>query len=117
MASRDIHDLVTELQTLYYLFESKCKAANMEYIVTCTKRTVEEQKILVTQGKSWTVNSLHLVGRAFDIAVVKNGKISWNFADYAPYGVLGESIGLEWAGRWKKPKTEGPHFQLKGENK
>ena len=30
------------------------------------------------------------------------------------YGELGESVGLEWAGRWKRPKTEGPHYQLAG---
>ena len=112
MPRREINKLTPDMQTLYYRFESKCKDAGLDFIVTCTTRTIEEQKQLVASGKSKTMNSKHFIGKAFDIAVMKNGKVSWVFSDYAPYGVIGESIGLEWGGNWKRFK-DGPHFQLK----
>ncbi len=112
MSSRKIEDLVPELVKKYYEFADECERQNLDYIITCTKRLRAEQKALVAQGLSKTMNSKHLSGKAFDIAVLKNGKISWTFADYLPYGEIGEAVGLTWGGRWTTIK-DGPHFELK----
>lgn len=67
---------------------------------------------------------------AFDIAVMRSGKIIWgtggNGIDDDPSdddtddlelwqraGAIGESLDLEWAGRWPKAKREFPHFQAR----
>jgi peptidoglycan L-alanyl-D-glutamate endopeptidase CwlK len=67
--------------------------------------------------------------KAFDIVPLRNGKCVWgtqgngiddNPADdvtddleiWQRLGIIGEMLGLEWAGKWKRFK-EYPHFQLK----
>jgi len=79
---------------------------------------------------TWTLKSEHVTNlfdpdlnndcsRAFDIAILKEGKITWDLKvsvnkneipDYEEAGVIGEQCGLVWGGRWKKP--DYPHFQL-----
>lgn len=66
---------------------------------------------------------------AFDVVPLRNGKLIWgtsgNGIDDDPtddqtddlelwqrVGQIGELLGLSWAGRWRKPKTEYPHFQV-----
>lgn len=111
MSSRRIEDLVPALQDKYKLFQEMCNAENMNYIVTCTKRSVEEQKVLVAEHKSTTMKSKHLTGEAFDIAVIKDGKVTWDTRDYEPYGDIGEKCGLTWGGHWKT-FVDCPHFQI-----
>jgi peptidoglycan L-alanyl-D-glutamate endopeptidase CwlK len=112
MPSREIGRLISELQVKYYQFESRCRERGMDFIVTCTTRTLSEQKELVAAGKSKTMNSKHLTGHAFDIAVMKHGKPSWKFEDYAPYGVIAEELGLTWGGSWKRFK-DACHIEMK----
>lgn len=112
MSSRQISKLVPELVNLFFEFEYQCHKQGLEFIVTCTTRTEEEQKALVLAGKSRTLKSKHLTGKAFDIAVMKDGKVTWDFDDYKPYGAIGEKVGLIWGGSWKRLK-DGPHFELK----
>ena len=48
---------------------------------------------------------------AFDICPLVNGKTSWNYIElFKKVGSIGESLGLEWGGNWKKFK-DLPHFQ------
>ena len=54
-----------------------------------------------------------LLGVAFDIAVIIGGKAVWDAKYYDAIGPLGESLGLEWGGRWKS-FVDRPHFQLPG---
>lgn len=61
--------------------------------------------------------SYHQTGRAYDAAPLVNGRIPGfgGMPDdpnlWQRCGVLGERVGLEWAGRWRRPKTEMPHYQ------
>ena len=114
MASRRIEDMIPEMQEVYKLFEATCHAAGLDFIVTCTTRTKEEQTELVKKGFSKTMNSRHLTGEAFDIAVVKDGKLSWKNRDYEPYGDIGMSIGLVWGGNFKGFK-DSVHFEYRHE--
>jgi len=127
MASRKIEDLVPELQTLFHEFSMQMHDAGLQFIVTCTYRSQDEQDELYARGRTkpgnkvtWTRNSRHTRRTAFDIALVKDGKVSWDIkadvndndiADYEEAGEIGESVGLEWGGRWKTP--DRPHFQLR----
>ena len=55
---------------------------------------------------------MHNYGAAFDVAVMVNGKISWDEKLYRGLGKYADAVGLEWGGRWRF--VDYPHFQLKG---
>lgn len=61
---------------------------------------------------TWTLKSKHIDGRAVDIAPMRNGVIWWSAPEevWEKMGIIGESTGLEWGGRWKENK-DTPHFQ------
>jgi peptidoglycan L-alanyl-D-glutamate endopeptidase CwlK len=119
MASRDPKKLVPELYELYLLFDKEMKEAKIDYILTCTTRTQVDQDALWTKGRTtpgaivtWTLKSKHIEGKAFDIAILKDGKITWATNDYKPAVEIGRRVGLDCGGDWFKTK-DWPHFQLK----
>jgi peptidoglycan L-alanyl-D-glutamate endopeptidase CwlK len=116
MSSRKIEDLVSSLQEKYRLFEAQCHASGLDFIVTCTTRSIAEQAELVKEGKSRTMHSKHLTGEAFDFCPVIHGKLSWVFKDFVPIGKIAEDLGLEWGGcktgKWEH-FVDAPHVQLK----
>ena len=79
---------------------------------------------------TWTLDSKHVTNkfdvdlnnddsRAFDIAILKGGKPVWDLKtnvneneipDYDEAGLIGESVGLKWGGRFKNP--DRPHFEI-----
>lgn len=123
MTSRLIIDLITDLQAKYAVFDTAMKQAGIDYIVTCTKRSMEEQDALYAQGRNGdnrhivtnarAGQSAHNFGMAFDIVLMSNGKCIWDNSDpdWARAGAIGKAAGLEWAGDWVSFK-EYPHFQL-----
>lgn len=117
MASRNPDDLTPEMQKLYNLFHEEMHGAGLDFILTCTYRSPAEQKALYAIGRTkpgkkvtWTLNSKHLIRQAFDIAMLKDGKITWLEKDYKKAGEIGMNIGLNWAGSWKTNK-ESCHFE------
>lgn len=61
---------------------------------------------------TWTLKSKHLDGLAVDLYPSLDGKNIWYSAPDAVWdriGLIGESFGLEWGGRWKE--KDRPHFQ------
>lgn len=91
-------------------------------IITCTVRTIEEQKLLVKKGASKTMNSRHIPGKdgyskAVDFAVTIDGKVRWDWPLYSRLAKLMkeaaklEGIPITWGGDWKSFK-DGPHFEL-----
>lgn len=128
MASRKLTDLAPDLQLLAKKFLDIAYAEGIDVLVTCTYRSGLEQAQLYAQGRTTkgkivtnakSGESLHNAmlngnpaARAFDVVPMVNGKPIWD-ADHPHWqslGRIGESIGLEWAGRWTKFK-EYPHFQ------
>lgn len=117
--SRSIEDLTVETQAAYLEFEEGMKEAGIDYIVTCTRRTQEEQNALYEQGRSkpgpvvtWTRKSRHIDGTAFDIVIMENGKPCWNTANknWKHAGAIGRKCGLVWGGDWVN--KDFPHFEL-----
>jgi peptidoglycan L-alanyl-D-glutamate endopeptidase CwlK len=91
-------------------------------VVTCTVRTVAEQKLLVKSGASKTMNSRHIpskdgYAKAIDFAVTLKGKVRWDWPLYQRLaGLMKEAAELEnipitWGGDWKSFR-DGPHFEL-----
>ncbi len=87
------------------------------FIVTEGVRSIDRQKELVQKNLSRTMNSRHLHGLAVDLAVVKNGNVSWHFVDYANLAYLMKAaaakagVPINWGGDWTSLK-DGPHFEL-----
>ena len=83
-------------------------------------RSMERQRYLVKTGKSRTLKSYHLRGKAIDFVAMPGGKVSWNLPDYktvveqafkpaAKELKLADKItfGLYW-----KSIVDGPHVQI-----
>lgn len=83
-------------------------------------RTKDRQAYLVKTGKSKTMKSYHLRGKAIDFVAKPDGEVSWNLAHYKEIvnkafkpaakklglsGVI--TYGVEW-----KSIVDGPHIQI-----
>ena len=124
--SRKIEDLTPETQALFKEFAALMAERAIPFMLTCTFRSQQEQDELYEQGRTtpgqvvtWTRNSQHTKRNAFDIAILKDGKPTWDVKvsindndtpDYQEAGSIGEMVGLTWGGRWKTP--DFPHFQF-----
>jgi len=103
---------------------NECSRHGIDLLVTSTYRDIESQNALYAQGRSLPGpkvtnakggDSFHNYKVAFDVVPLRNGKPVWNTtgldaALWEKIGQIGESFGLEWAGRWKNLK-EMAHFQ------
>lgn len=83
-------------------------------------RTKERQAYLVKTGKSKTMKSYHLRGKAFDFVAKPDGKVSWNLADYKTIvekalkpaaKALGLTDIITYGVYWKTI-VDGPHVQI-----
>lgn len=79
MSSRKIEDLTPTMQTKYWLFDAKMKAAGIPYVVTCTARDISEQKALYAQGRETLsiVNDLRKRAGMSPIDTKNNIKVTW----------------------------------------
>lgn len=126
--SRDIKDLHPKVQILANAFVAKCKANGIDVLITSTYRDFESQQALYDQGRSMASKargekivtnakagqSFHNWRVAFDFVPIIYGKACWNDSSiFNRCGVIAESIGLEWAGRWSTFK-ELAHCQYTG---
>ena len=118
-------DIVTSLDVLREPFRGQIRgllAEAMErrvyFVVTETLRTYERQKELFDDGKSRTMRSNHLVGKAVDVAPVvrfENGtvqELTWDKSHPAwkVLGELAEKWGVTWGGRWET-FPDYPHLE------
>ncbi|MGL5713841.1 MAG: M15 family metallopeptidase [Paraclostridium sp.] len=91
--------------------------APYDFVVTEGLRTLERQKQLVAEGKSKTMNSRHLNGKAFDIAILVSGSVTWDKKYYDKWASvfldISKRLGfdVEWGGSWKS-FVDCPHFQI-----
>lgn len=126
--SRDIKDLHPKVQAMATAFIAKCKANGIDVLITSTYRDFESQQALYDQGRSIASKargekivtnakagqSFHNWRVAFDFVPIVRGKACWNdLSVFERCGAIAESVGLEWAGRWKTFK-ELAHCQYTG---
>ncbi len=96
-------------------FERAMQYEGIPVRITETIRSQERQRELYAQGRTrpgpvvtWTLNSAHLSGRAFDFTVVgapeyDDDPEAWEFA-----GTLGEDLGMRWGGSF----GDYGHFEI-----
>ena len=102
---------------LQRVFNEAIKNSPLDFSITEGLRTRERQKALFDAGKSQTMNSRHLTGKAVDIAVIRDGEVTWDFkyyqlvADHIKKVAKELKIDIVWGGDWQSFK-DGPHFEL-----
>ena len=134
MIDKNITSLTPAAQQACRAFLAACKAQGVNLIITETKRSQDRQNQLFGQGRTrtecaargispsyakpeekkvtWTLNSNHKSGQAWDIAVLKDGAIDWGYtAGFWKAGAIAKSLGITWGGDWVKPDM--PHFEYK----
>lgn len=78
----------------------------IDFGVTEGLRTLERQKVLYAEGKSHTMNSRHLQGKAVDFAAYVDGVLTWDPPLYAQIAnamkQAGRDLGISvhWGGDW-----------------
>jgi peptidoglycan L-alanyl-D-glutamate endopeptidase CwlK len=91
--------------------------SEIDFVVTEGLRTVERQAALVKAGASKTMKSMHLIGRAIDVAAWVDGTVRWDWPLYDKIATAMKAASNElgvpivWGGDWVSFK-DGPHFQL-----
>lgn len=127
IASRDLMDLVLPVRVRAQKFISACDAAGIDLLVTSTYRDHASQDALYAQGRSKIGpivtnarggQSYHNFRCALDVVPMRAGKPVWDTRGtdgllWQRVGAIGESCGLDWAGRWERFR-EYAHFQYTG---
>jgi len=124
MASRSLSDLNPIVKAKAEHFLAACKREGLDILIYCTYRSGAEQEVLYEQGRTTpgkivtnarAGQSWHNWRCAFDFVPLVAGKPAWNDkALYLKAGVIAESVGLEWAGRWTGKLRESAHCQYSG---
>lgn len=115
-ANRDINSLQPVAQKAARLFLDECKKRGIPIFVTEYHRSQARQNYLYEQGRTrpgkivtWTKNSNHTSGYAWDIAVSPPQAL-YDANIIARAGQVAKELGIEWGGDWKEKDT--PHFQV-----
>lgn len=102
-------DLVKVVQEAFNL-------SPVPFIITDGLRTADRQSYLFASGKSRTLLSKHIEGKAVDVAAVVDGRINWSYNYYeeiAKYFFIAADrlrIPIVWGGSWPKFR-DGCHFR------
>lgn len=134
MPSRLLSDLAEPVRLAAVAMQGvslgKLNSKPVTLLIYCTLRSFEEQQELYDIGRIVQKNkpiltnckpglSLHNPDKngkswAFDAVPVVNGVCQWTQATLLErMGKAGESVGLEWAGRWTGSLKETAHFQIR----
>jgi hypothetical protein len=117
--------MINDLNALHPYFRDKvkqliaqCKAKGIDLVIVETFRTHAKQNEYKGMGRNYTSTaggrSRHQYGLAVDVVPVVNNKPVWdNTALWKKIGMTGESLGLRWGGRWKRP-YDPAHFEWTG---
>lgn len=114
--SRALNDLSSRFRPLAFELLARCVEAGIPVLVVDTLRTPAEHAANLAKGVSWTKHSKHLDGDAIDLVPYSlwdlhgGDKLQWQPDPvWDRLGVIGESLGLRWGGRWAQ-KDLG-HFE------
>jgi peptidoglycan L-alanyl-D-glutamate endopeptidase CwlK len=125
--SRKLEDLHPDVEALARRHIASLQAVGIRTLVTSTLRDFAAQDALYALGRTKpgkkvtnarAGQSWHNYGLAYDIYPMVLGKPVWGTRSpsdrklWNKVGLMGESLGLEWSGRWTK-FPEMAHFQFR----
>jgi peptidoglycan LD-endopeptidase CwlK len=107
-----IIQLHPKVEKLWLMLVGMAAEKNIKIVQVCGFRSIEEQNKLYASGRTVKGNivtnckggqSYHNYGLAVDFVPIINGKCDWNDKwMFAEVGKLGEFLGFEWGGHFKK---------------
>ncbi|MBE7015564.1 MAG: M15 family metallopeptidase [Ruminococcaceae bacterium] len=116
-ALRDINLLKKNAKVACEMFLAECRKRGLPVLVTETLRTKERQNELYAQGRTkpgnivtWTKNSRHMTGLAWDICKNKKGEEYSDLNFFEKCGEVAKELGITWGGTWKN--KDMPHFEV-----
>ena len=121
--SRSLDDLHPRVRAMAVGFIAKAKEAGFDLLITSTLRNNAAQAELFAQGRTKPGRivtnarpgeSTHNYGLALDVVPMLHGKCLWDSKGWPEIGRIGESVGLEWSGRWTGKFRELAHFGYYG---
>lgn len=118
LCEKSINKLEGVDSSLVQVVKRAIEITTIDFGVTEGLRTVERQRELFAAGKSQTMKSKHIVGRAVDLVAMPNGRVSWEWKYYIHIATAMKQaakelgIDIEWGGDWTSIK-DGVHFQIK----
>ncbi len=89
-----------------------CRAieiTTVDFGVTEGLRTIETQRKYVEAGKSMTIDSKHLTGKAVDLVAFIDGQVCWelnlydNIADAMKQAAIERNVPIRWGAAWNVP--------------
>ena len=113
---------IAELHAVYQpyvikLINTAYQRLGITWVITDGYRSPSAQDALPSANtNAKALQSYHQYGLAIDIVSVRNGEITYlsddnqSKLDSKKIGPIGQELGLEWGGSWKK--KDWPHFQL-----
>jgi len=121
--SRSLNDLRPECRRLVDPWLDDCAAAEIDLLVTCTLRSMQDQAILYAQGRTTPGpvvtnakpgQSAHNYGLALDVVPLIHGKPDWsgNSPVWTEVANLGQARGLQWLGAPDSQFREMAHFEV-----
>ena len=121
-SEKNIATLVPRARAKAYEWLARCQAEAINVKVICGLRSNAEQAALYAKGRTapgakvtnaQPGHSWHNFGVAWDFVVFDDrGQPLWDSPLMDRCGEIGEELGLEWGGRWKR-FPDKPHLQLK----
>lgn len=118
LSKKSLNNLQGVHSDLIRVVKRAIELTEVDFGVTEGVRTISRQEELFKSGKSKTMNSRHLTGKAVDVvAYTQNNEISWDLELYKKISTAFKSASQElsipiiWGGDWKT-FIDGPHFEL-----
>lgn len=106
LSKRSIDRLSGVDETLQKVFNRAIEITPIDFGVTEGRRSKERQEKLVEEGKSQTMKSKHIDGKAVDVVAYLGSKISWDMkyyfkiADAIAEAAKEENVKIRWGGAW-----------------
>ena len=115
--SRKLDDLSGRFRPLAMALLARLTEHGIQVMIVDTLRTPAEHQQNLANGSSWVKHSKHLDGDAMDIcpydiySLHGADKLQWDATQpvWTKIGLIGESVGLKWGGRWTK--RDMGHFE------
>ena len=106
-----IRQLVPGLRAAAIAHVNALREAGLPAVIIDARRSAARQRAYLAAGKSRSLKSYHLVGRAYDIGWlgVRDRDVPdawWNYA-----GSVGKAIGFRWGGDFRS-LIDKPHFEF-----
>ena len=108
LSSRSLSKLEGVNPALVEVVKDAIHLTKVDFGVTYGLRTLEEQKRLVAEGRSQTMKSKHLEGRAVDLVAYFGSDISWelnvydDICDAMAEAARKQGVAIKWGAAWSE---------------